>query len=214
MRIVIAEDSTLFREGLSRLLTDAGHEIAAKVGTAGDAITAVRRERPHLAIIDVMMPPDHTDDGARAARALRTEMPSLPIVLLSQKIETRHSVELVSSGFFGYLLKDRVFDVDDFLEALRRVAAGGSALDPAVVSRLLGPGRRDDPLSTLSRREREVLQLMAEGRSNRGVARRLSLTERTVETHICSILGKLGLIESEQDNRRVQAVLAYLGTRR
>ena len=212
MRIVIGEDSALFREGLARLLADAGHEIIAKVSDAPSLVEAVSACPPDLAIIDVRMPPDLTDDGARAARLVRLSHPSLGIVLLSQHVETRHSVELVASGRFGYLLKDRVFDVDDFLESLRRVAAGGSALDPEVVSRLLGAHRADDPLSSLTAREREVLALMAEGRTNVGIARRLWLTDRTVETHVGSILGKLGLAASDEDHRRVLAVLMFLSS--
>ena len=211
MRIVIGEDSTLFREGLARLLEDAGHSVVARVGDATSLIAAVDAERPDLAIIDIRMPPDRTDDGARAARSLRDRLPELGIVLLSQHLEARHSLELVASGRFGYLLKDRVFDVEDFLDALRRVANGGSALDPEVVATLLGPRRRNDPLSLLTPREREVLALMAEGRTNVGIAQRLFLTERTVETHIASILGKLGIGESVHEHRRVLAVLAWLG---
>lgn len=214
MRIVIGEDSALFREGLARLLEDAGHEIVAKAADAPDLVHAVDEELPDLAIVDVRMPPDHTDDGARAARRLRETHPELGIVLLSQHVETHHSVELVSSGRFGYLLKDRVFDVDDFIDALGRVAAGGSALDPEVVSMLLSPLRASDQLSALTPREREVLALMAEGRTNLGIARRLWLTERTVETHITSILAKLGLGGGEEDHRRVLAVLAFLNHRR
>ncbi|MEV4623478.1 response regulator transcription factor [Asanoa sp. NPDC049573] len=211
MRVVIGEDSALFREGLARLLADAGHEIVAKVGDAPALVAAVAAHGPDLAVIDVRMPPDLTDDGARAARTIRAAHPALGILLLSQHVETRHSVELVASGGFGYLLKDRVLDVDDFLDALRRVATGGSALDPEVVARLLGPRRADDPLSALTGREREVLALMAEGRTNVGIARRLWLTDRTVETHVGSILGKLGLANSDEDHRRVLAVLMYLG---
>jgi len=211
MRIVIGEDSTLFREGLTRLLEDAGHSVVARVGDATSLIAAVEAEQPDLAIIDIRMPPDRTDDGARAARTLRGRLPELGIVLLSQHLEARHSVELVAGGRFGYLLKDRVFDVEDFLDALRRVANGGSALDPEVVATLLGPRRRNDPLSLLTPREREVLGLMAEGRTNVGIAQRLFLTERTVETHIASILGKLGIGESAHEHRRVLAVLAWLG---
>jgi len=212
VRIVIGEDSALFREGLARLLDDAGHEIVAKVGDAPSLVAAVSAWSPDLAIIDVRMPPDLTDDGARAARQVRASHPSLGILLLSQHVETRHSVELVASGGFGYLLKDRVFDVDDFLDALRRVASGGSALDPEVVSRLLGARGAADPLVGLTAREREVLALMAEGRTNVGIARRLWLTDRTVETHVGSILGKLGLANSDEDHRRVLAVLMYLGS--
>jgi DNA-binding NarL/FixJ family response regulator len=209
---VIGEDSALFREGLARLLTDAGHEIVAKAPDAPSLVSAVSTHAPDLAIIDVRMPPDLTDDGARAARQVRTSHPTLGIVLLSQHVETRHSVELVASGRFGYLLKDRVLDVDDFLDALRRVAAGGSALDPEVVSRLIGAHLAHDPLASLTTREREVLALMAEGRTNVGIARRLWLTERTVETHVGSILGKLGLANSDEDHRRVLAVLMYLSS--
>jgi DNA-binding NarL/FixJ family response regulator len=212
VRIVIGEDSALFREGLARLLEDAGHEIVAKTADAPSLVEAVDATAPDLAIIDVRMPPDLTDDGARAARAVRGEHPELGIVLLSQHVETRHSVELVASGRFGYLLKDRVFDVDDFLDALRRVAAGGSALDPEVVARLIGVHRAGNPLASLTSREREVLALMAEGRTNVGIARRLWLTERTVETHIGSILAKLGLANSDEDHRRVLAVLVHLSS--
>jgi DNA-binding NarL/FixJ family response regulator len=213
MRIVIGEDSALFREGLARLLTDAGHEVVAKAHDAPTLLTAVQTARPDLAIIDVRMPPDHTDDGARAARQIRASHPDLGIVLLSQHIETRHSVDLVAGGRFGYLLKDRVFDVEDFLDALRRVAAGGSALDAEVVGRLLGGQRANDPLGSLTTRERDVLALMAEGRTNLGIARRLWLTDRTVESHVGSILAKLGLSSSDEDHRRVLAVLLYLGRR-
>ena len=209
---MIGEDSALFREGLARLLADAGHEIVAKAPDAPSLVSAVSTHAPDLVIIDVRMPPDLTDDGARAARQVRTAHPTLGIVLLSQHVETRHSVELVASGRFGYLLKDRVLDVDDFLDALRRVAGGGSALDPEVVSRLIGAHRANDPLAALTTREREVLALMAEGRTNVGIARRLWLTDRTVETHVGSILGKLGLANSDEDHRRVLAVLMYLSS--
>jgi DNA-binding NarL/FixJ family response regulator len=211
MRIVIGEDSTLFREGLTRLLEDAGHTVVGKAGDAPSLLAAVEGTQPDLVIVDIRMPPDRTDDGARAARTLRERQADLAIVLLSQHLESRHSVELVAGGHFGYLLKDRVFDVDDFLEALRRVAAGGSALDPEVVATLLGPRSRRDPLALVTPREREVLALMAEGRTNAGIAHRLFLTERTVETHVASILSKLGLTESAHEHRRVLAVLAWLG---
>jgi DNA-binding NarL/FixJ family response regulator len=210
VRIVIGEDSALFREGLARLLADAGHEIVAKVGDADALLAAVEEHEPDLAIVDIRMPPDHTDDGARAAAALRQRRPQLGILLLSQQIETCHSVALVAQGGFGYLLKDRVFDVDDFLEALRRIASGGSALDPEVVARLLAAPRRSDPLTALTPREREVLALMAEGRTNVGIARRLWLTDRTVETHVGSIMAKLGLAATDEDHRRVLAVVTYL----
>ena len=213
MRVVIGEDSALFREGLARLLEDAGHDVVAKAADAPSLIEAVESADPDLAIIDVRMPPDLTDDGARAARELRSRHPELAIVLLSQHVETRHSVDLVASGKVGYLLKDRVLDVDDFLDALRRVAAGGSALDPEVVATLLGHTRTNDPLAVLTARESEVLSLMAEGRTNSSIAKRLWLTDRTVETHVASILAKLDLYESADENRRVLAVLTWLGVR-
>ncbi|WP_405061590.1 response regulator transcription factor [Kribbella sp. NBC_01505] len=208
MRIVIGEDSALFREGLARLLADAGHEVVGRAADAVSLLTVVAETRPDLAVIDIRMPPDHTDDGVRAARQLKESYPAMGIVLLSQHIETRHSIELVSSGGFGYLLKDRVLDVDQFLDALTRVASGGSALDPEVVARLLG---RPERLRALTPREWEVLALMAEGCTNAGISRRLWLNERTVETHVGSIMAKLGLISNAEDHRRVLAVLAYLG---
>jgi len=212
VRIVIGEDSALFREGLARLLEDAGHIVVAKASDAPAVIATIRKHQPDIAILDINMPPDHTDDGARAARSLRDDYPDLGILLLSQHIESQYSVDLLSGGSFGYLLKDRVFDVDDFLDALRRVASGGSALDPEVVTRLISPVR-DDGLSLLTTREREVLALMAEGRTNIGIARRLWLSERTVETHVGNLVAKLGMADSKEDHRRVLAVLAYLGHR-
>ena len=209
MRIVIGEDSALFREGLVLLLRDAGHEVAAAVGDAEALEAAVAAQAPDLAIADIRMPPGNEDDGARAAARIRRDHPGVAVLLLSQHVETQHSLDLVAQGGFGYLLKDRVLDVDDFLDALRRVAGGGSALDPEVVAALVG-NRRDDPLAALSPREREVLTLMAEGRTNAGIARRLWLTDRTVETHVRSILGKLGIAGGEDDHRRVLAVLAHL----
>jgi len=215
VRIVIGEDSTLFREGLARLLEDAGHEVVATGPDAPTALAAIHAERPDLAVLDIRMPPGNEDDGARVATAARAAYPDLGIVLLSQHIETRHSVSLVAAGRFGYLLKDRVMDVDDFLDTLERVAAGGSALDPEVVARLIAGSReRDSALARLTPREHEVLELMAEGRTNVGIARRLWLTERTVETHVGNILAKLGLAEREDtDHRRVLAVLAWLEAR-
>lgn len=212
MRIVIAEDSVLFREGLARLLVEAGHDVVAAVGDAEQLMDAVRANRPDLAIIDVRMPPTFTDDGARAARALRAELPELPMLLLSQHVETRHSIPLVGSGAFGYLLKDRVLRVDDFLDAVRRVSAGGSALDPDVVSALIASAQQAGPLDNLSSREREVLSLAAEGRTNTAIAKRLMLTERTVETHMRTVFQKLRLSGSGDDHRRVLAVVAYLST--
>jgi DNA-binding NarL/FixJ family response regulator len=213
VQIVIGEDSTLFREGLARLLHDAGHDVVAKAPDAPSAVAAIRKHQPDLAILDINMPPDRTDDGARAARQLRDDYPSLGILLLSQHIESHYSVELLGQGGFGYLLKDRVFDVDDFLDVLERIASGGSALDPEVVARLITPGRGDG-LSLLTARELEVLALMAEGRANLGIAQRLGVSERTIETHVGNTIAKLGLADSEEDNRRVLAALTFLGHRR
>ena len=211
MRLVIGEDSMLFREGLARLLEDAGLEVVAKADDAPSAIAAVRRHRPDLAVLDINMPPDHTDDGARAARLLRDDYPDLGILLLSQHVEPHYSVELLRAGGFGYLLKDRVFDVEEFLDALHRVATGGTALDPEVVARLLTPDRNG--LELLTARERDVLALMAQGYTNVGIARRLWLSNRTIETHVGNIILKLGLTDSEEEHRRVRAVLTYLGHR-
>jgi DNA-binding NarL/FixJ family response regulator len=210
MRIVIGEDSVLVREGLARLLVDAGHEVVAKVGDAERVVSAVEALVPDLLITDIRMPPGMADDGARVARQLRADRPGLPIVLLSQHIETVQTLDLVATGAFGYLLKDRVLDVDDFLAVVDRVAAGGSALDPEVVASLVRPARRTDPLGSLTEREREVLALLAEGRSNAAIARQLWTTGRTVETHVRHVFAKLGLADSESDHRRVLAVLTYL----
>jgi DNA-binding NarL/FixJ family response regulator len=206
VRIVIGEDSALFREGLASLLSHAGHDIVGRAADADTLVAVVAQAQPDLAIVDVRMPPGLADDGARAARKIRTAQPDVAILLLSQHIETRHSVELVSQGGFGYLLKDRVLDVDEFLESIARVAAGGSALDPEVVGRLLGR----PATAALTPREREVLGLMAEGCTNVAIARRLFLTERTVETHVGNIMAKLGLETNVEEHRRVLAVLAYL----
>jgi DNA-binding NarL/FixJ family response regulator len=211
VRVVIAEDTVLLREGLAGLLEDAGHEVVGRAGDADALLALVGEHAPHLAVVDVRMPPGYDDEGTRAAAVIRRSHPSTGVLVLSQHIETRHIVELVAQGGgFGYLLKDRVLDVDDFLDAARRVSEGGSALDPQVVARLIGTPRRDDPLEELSPREREVLGLMAEGRTNAGIARRLWLTEKTVETHVRTILMKLRLQVSADDHRRVLAVLAYL----
>jgi DNA-binding NarL/FixJ family response regulator len=211
MRIVIGEDSVLFREGLARLLEDAGLTVVAKASDAPSAVAAIHRHRPDLAILDINMPPDHTDDGARAARTLRDDYPDLGILLLSQHVESHYSVELLRAGGFGYLLKDRVFDVEEFLDALHRIASGGSALDPEVVARLLTPQHNSTEL--LTTREQDVLALMAQGYTNVGIARRLWLSDRTVETHVGNIIAKLGLANSEEEHRRVLAVLTYLGHR-
>jgi DNA-binding NarL/FixJ family response regulator len=207
MRVVIAEDTVLLREGLAGLLEDAGHEVVGRAGDAEALLALVSEHEPELAVVDVRMPPGYDDEGTRAAAEIRRTHPATGVLVLSQHVETRHIVELVADGGgFGYLLKDRVLDVDDFLDAARRVASGGSALDPKVVATLVAPGALDE----LTPREREVLGLMAEGRTNAGIAKRLWLTEKTVETHIRTILMKLGLQTSEDDHRRVLAVLTYL----
>ena len=211
MRLVIAEDTVLLREGLAGLLEDAGHEVVARVGDAESLLAVVAEHEPDLAIVDVCMPPSYDDEGMKAAAEISRSHSKTAVLVLSQHVESRHAVDLVGSGNgFGYLLKDRVLDVDEFLEAVERVASGGSALDPEVVKHLLTPSRRDDALAELTPREREVLGLMAEGRTNAGIAKHLWLTEKTVETHISSILGKLGLSHSGEGHRRVLAVLAYL----
>jgi DNA-binding NarL/FixJ family response regulator len=211
VRIVIAEDTALLREGLAGLLEDAGHSVVARVGDAEALLAVVAEHEPDLAVVDVRMPPTYDDEGMRAAAEIRRTHPQTAVLVLSQHVEARHAVELVGSGGgFGYLLKDRVLDVDSFLDAAQRVCDGGTALDPEVVKHLIAPASADDPLAALTPREREVLGLMAEGRSNASIARELWLTERTVETHVSSILGKLDLGPSEDGHRRVLAVLAYL----
>ena len=211
MQLVIAEDTVLVREGLAGLLEDAGHTVLARVGDAESLLAVVAEHEPELAIVDVRMPPTYVDEGMKAAVEIRRLHPKTAVLVLSQHIESRHAVDLVrSGGGFGYLLKDRVLDVDEFLEAAQRVTDGGSALDPEVVKQLLAPPQDDDALADLTPREREVLGLMAEGRTNASIAKQLWLAERTVETHVSSILGKLGLAQSEDDHRRVLAVLAYL----
>ena len=209
MRVVIAEDQSLLREGLARLFIDAGHEVVASMGDAKRLLPAVAGHRPDLVVVDIRMPPSFTDEGARAAREIKETHPEVGVLVLSQHIETAHAVELVTRGGFGYLLKDRVLDVDEFLAAAVRVAAGGSALDPQVVASLLSP-RVGGPLAELSEREREVLELMAEGLTNSGIAKRLYLSERTVEAHVRHLLMKLALPEGEDGHRRVLAVLAHL----
>jgi DNA-binding NarL/FixJ family response regulator len=212
MRVVIAEDAAVLREGLIRLLTEHGHEVCAAVGDAEAMRAAVTEHRPDAVIADIRMPPTHTDDGLRAAVAVKRDFPSIGVLLFSQYIETRYTAQLLEAGAggVGYLLKERVGNVAEFLSALERVAGGGTALDPEVISSLL---RKPDPgLASLTRREREVLGLMAEGKSNSGIAAKLTLSEGAVEKHIASIFGKLSLEPESAANRRVLAVLRYLRT--
>ncbi|CAN5588295.1 response regulator transcription factor [soil metagenome] len=210
MRVVIAEDQILLREGLSRLFVDAGHEVVGAFGDAEGVPAALQSLRPDLLVADVRMPPSFTDEGLRLARWAKAELPGLGVLVLSQHVETSSSLDLVGLGGFGYLLKDRVLAIDEFLTAAQRVADGGSALDPQVVGRLVAASRDEDPVATLSVREREVLNLMAQGLTNAGIARRLVLSERTVEAHVRHVLLKLDVPEDVEGNRRVLAVLAYL----
>ena len=212
MRLVIAEDSVLLREGVVRLLEDAGFEVVAQTGSAQDLMLKVRSYSPDVVIVDIRMPPTHTDEGLRAAQEIREAHPDVGVLVLSQYVEPGYAMELLaeSAEGVGYLLKDRVSDVAEFAAAVRRVGEGGSALDPAIVSQLVGRRRREDPIDTLTAREREVLELMAEGRSNSGIAERLVVTERAIEKHVTSIFGKLRLPPASEDHRRVLAVLAFL----
>ncbi|HJQ06551.1 MAG TPA: response regulator transcription factor [Nocardioides sp.] len=209
MRVVIAEDQVLLRAGLARLFQDGGHEVVGSQGDADGLIDLVREQSPDLVVVDVRMPPTHTDEGIRAAADLKATWPDLGVLVLSQHVETVHSVGLVRHPGFGYLLKDRVLDVDDFLGTAERIAAGGSALDPTVVANLVA-GRQRSGLESLSERELEVLALMAEGLTNTGIAARLVISERTVESHVRRLLMKLDIAESTNEHRRVLAVLAYL----
>jgi DNA-binding NarL/FixJ family response regulator len=211
VRVVIAEDSVLLREGIARLLTDAGVEVVGQAGDADDLMRKVRAHRPDVAIVDIKMPPNHEDEGLRAAREIREELPETGVLVLSQYVDEHYAVQLLSDGAegVGYLLKDRVEDVDRFVDAVQRVASGGSALDPEVVARMVGR-KRDDPLESLTPREREVIELMAQGFSNKGIREELVLSERAVERHITGVLAKLEIPTTGQEHRRVLAVLAYL----
>ena len=213
MRVVIAEDLFLLRDGLTRMLEAHGFEVTAAVDNPADLLAAVTAQRPDVAVVDVRLPPTFTDEGPRAALAARREVPGLPVLVLSQYVEQLYARELLADGTggIGYLLKDRVLDSAQFVDAVRRVAAGGTAMDPEVVARLLARNADDGAVSALSAREREVLALMAEGRSNAAIGARLVITERAVAKHTASIFLKLRLQPSEEDNRRVRAVLAYLG---
>ncbi|MGB6578267.1 MAG: response regulator transcription factor [Streptosporangiaceae bacterium] len=220
MRVVIAEDSAVIRAGLAEILADRGHAVVAAVGDAGALLAAVAEHHPDVTVVDVRMPPGYTDEGLRAAIAIRRDHPGTGVLVFSQYIETRYAADLLGAASrgapghrmagVGYLLKDRVADVEEFVEALSRVAAGGTALDPEVVAQLLGASRRADVLGDLTPRERDVLTLMAEGRSNSAIAGILVVSERAVEKHVSNIFSKLGLAPSDADHRRVLAVLRYL----
>jgi DNA-binding NarL/FixJ family response regulator len=212
MRVVIADDAVLLREGLVRLLEENGHTVLAAVGDGPALVSAIAGHRPEVSIVDVRMPPSHTDEGLRAAVEARSLVPGTPILVLSQYVEVSYADDLLAdrAGAVGYLLKDRVSAIAEFLDALARVAAGGTVLDPEVVSQLLVRRHRDDPLRALTPREREVLSLMAEGRSNNAIARRMVVTDGAVEKHVRNIFTKLGLYQDDEQHRRVRAVLAYL----
>jgi DNA-binding NarL/FixJ family response regulator len=213
-RVVIAEDDVLMREGLVRLLEGAGFEVAGQAGNGSEVVDVVRERQPDLVLVDIRMPPTHTTEGLDAARVIRSELPDIGIVVLSAHVEVEHAMELLTAGErTAYLLKSRVTDVDGFVDALRRVMRGASVVDPGLVQELLRARRREDPLAELTAREHEVLTLMAEGRSNAGIAKRLWVTEGTVEKHVRSVLSKLPLPATAEDHRRVLAVIAYLDSR-
>jgi DNA-binding NarL/FixJ family response regulator len=214
LRVVIAEDSALIREGIARIIEEAGGTIVAKVGDGAAFVEAVEAHRPDVSVVDVRMPPHQRDEGLQAAIEARRRVPGTPILVLSQYVESQYATELLAdrAGGVGYLLKDRVGDIRDFMDALRRVARGGTAFDPEVVAQLMARNRADDPLSRLTPRERDVLAAMAEGRTNVGIADHLHITEGATEKHIGNIFGKLELPDSQNDHRRVLAVLTYLGS--
>ena len=210
-QVVLADDEVLLREGLASVLTANGFEVVAQAGDASELLAAVRSKHPALAVVDIRMPPEFALEGLSAAGTIREELPDVGILLLSAHVEVEHALELLGAGGgVGYLLKSRISAVDDFVEAAQRVAAGGSVIDPSLVQELVSKRRKGDPLDVLTDREREVLALMAEGRSNAGIAKRLWVTEGTVEKHVKSILGKLGIVGGEYDHRRVLAVITYL----
>jgi DNA-binding NarL/FixJ family response regulator len=212
MRVVLAEDSVLLREGLARILREIGFDVVGQAGTAEEFLRDVRAHQPDVTIVDIRMPPTFTDEGLRAAQQVRAQHPGTGVLVLSQYVEPEYAMELLADNAegVGYLLKERVSNIEEFAAAVRRVAAGGSALDPTVVSQIVGRRRRDDPLAALTPREREVLGLMAEGRSNQGIAERLFITERAVEKHATNIFLRLRLPAAAEDHRRVLAVLAFL----
>jgi DNA-binding NarL/FixJ family response regulator len=214
MRVILAEDDVLLREGLASLLERSGFEVVGQVSDGARLVALVRELEPELAVVDIRMPPTHTTEGLDAARQIREEFPGVAILVLSAHVEVEHAMELLASGQrIGYLLKSRITDVEDFIETLERIAKGGSVVDPALVRELVAARKRDDPLAVLSEREQEVLALMAEGRSNGGIARRLWVTEGTVEKHVRHILAKLNLGEADDDHRRVLAVIRFLEAR-
>ena len=213
-RLILADDDVLLREGIASLLGNAGYQVVGQAGDGGELVELVREQRPDLVVVDIRMPPSHTTEGLEAARAIRKEFPEIGILLLSAHVEVETAVDLLEEGErIGYLLKSRVMKAADFLDAVERIARGGSVVDPSLVKALVGAGRRDDPLAELTPREREVLALMAEGRSNNGIAQRLYITEGAVEKHVRSILMKLRLPTTGDDHRRVLAVVTYLESR-
>ena len=214
MRVIVADDSVLLREGLARLLDESGFEVVAQAGDGEELLRKAKAHKPDIAIVDIRMPPTHTDEGLRAAIAIRETIPDTGVLVLSEYLEEQYALELLAddAAGVGYLLKSRISDVDRFAEAVRRVAEGGSALDPEVVSQMVGRRRVKDPLEELTPREREVLRLMAEGRSNHAIAETLVISERAVEKHVTSIFSKLNLPQTAEDHRRVLAVLTFLGS--
>jgi DNA-binding NarL/FixJ family response regulator len=212
MRVMIADDAVLFREGMARVLTDAGFDVVAQVGDAAALLDLVRRDPPDAAVVDIRMPPTHTTEGLDAARVLREHHPSVGVLVLSAHVEPHYALQLIESGAqgAGYLLKERVADLDELVDAIRRVAAGGLVIDPSVVAQLVGRKRTSNPLDDLSERERDVLKVMAEGRSNQAISQRLYLSPKTVEAYVRAVFTKLGLHQGADDNRRVLAVLTYL----